>query len=65
MLCVDLEEWEKVEGRLKWERNICILTANSHCCIAGTNTLKANIFQLKINLPKQDIRQETSDGVRF
>ena len=44
MLCVDLEGWERGEGRLKRERKTCILMANSRCCIAETNTtLKANI----------------------
>ena len=40
MLCDDLEEWDGawVGRRFKKEGDICILTVDSHCCMAETNT---------------------------
>ena len=41
MLCDDLEEWDGGDGgREAQERgDICILTADSHCCIAESNII--------------------------
>ena len=39
MLSDDLEGWDGGEGREAQEReDICIHMADSHCCIAETNT---------------------------
>ena len=39
MLCDDLKGWDGGGGREAQERgDICILTADSHCCTAETNT---------------------------
>ena len=51
MLCDDPKGGMKGGGRgAQEEADICILTADLHCCTAETNTIfKAIILQLKIN----------------
>jgi len=39
MLCDDLEGWDGgMGGKVKRERNTYIVTADSFCCVAETNT---------------------------
>ena len=51
MLCDDLEGWDEEIG---WEEgDICILTADSHCCTAETNTpLQSNYPPIKIKFKR-------------
>ena len=52
MLCDDLEGWDGSRGGREVQEggDMCILMADSHCCMAETNKQwKAIIFQLKIN----------------
>ena len=41
MLCDNLEGWDEGEagGKAQEGRAICILMADSHCCMAETNTM--------------------------
>ena len=51
VLCDDLEGWDEEIG---WEEgDICILTADSHCCTAETNTpLQSNYPPIKIKFKR-------------
>ena len=38
LLCDNLEGWDGVGRRFKRKGDICILVADSHCCMAEPNT---------------------------
>ena len=55
VLCDNLEGWDGVGVRFRRERNICVLVADSHCCMEEDSPYcKAIIFQLYIKKESKD-----------